>query len=71
MPDRIAVAQKRAIAEERLRIAVSAAAKAFGVTFNAPAVPRSKYPDLYAAQLVEGVAEFIEQVTQLERSTSP
>jgi hypothetical protein len=62
--DRIAVATKRAIAEGRLRKAVESLGKTAGVKFVPPAVPAKRFPDLYAAQLVEQVADFL---TRLEK----
>lgn len=62
MADGVAVAKKRAIAEHRLREAVGRLSEASGVAFAPPAVPANRYPALYAAQLVEGVAEFLERL---------
>lgn len=63
MPDPIAVAEKRAVAEQRLAAAVAAASRATGIPYVAPTTPANRYPGLYAAELVEGVAQFIEDST--------
>jgi hypothetical protein len=60
--DKVAVAEKRARAEDRLRQVVDRLSSATGVDFNPPAVPANRYPELYAAQLVEGVADFLERL---------
>lgn len=62
MADRVAVAGKRAAAESRLRMAVDRLSGSAGVAYVPPAVPANRYPDLYAAQLVEGVADFLERL---------
>lgn len=62
MADRIAVATKRAKAENRLRKAVEKLGKSSGVEFVPPQVPARRFPDLYAAQLVECVADFLERL---------
>lgn len=63
MADPIAVANKRVVAEQRLYRAATTASGAFGVPFNRSATPANRYPDLAAAELVESVAEFIENIT--------
>jgi hypothetical protein len=63
MADPIAVAEKRARAEQRLAAAVAAASRATDVPYTPPASPANRYPALYAAELVEQVATFIEGIT--------
>jgi hypothetical protein len=60
--DKVAVAEKRARAEQRLRQVVDRLARSVGVKFVPPAVPANRFPELYAAQLVEGVADFLERL---------
>jgi hypothetical protein len=60
--DKVAVAEKRARAEQRLRQVVDRLARSVGVEFAPPAVPANRFPELYAAQLVEGVADFLERL---------
>jgi hypothetical protein len=60
--DPVAVATKRAIAEQRMRQAADRLARSVGVEFVPPSVPANRFPDLYAAQLVEGVAVFLERL---------
>jgi hypothetical protein len=62
MAARIAVATKRAKSELRLRQAVNDASSRLGIRFDAPKVPQKRFPDLYAAELIDSVAAFIEQV---------
>lgn len=62
MADLVAVAGKRARAELRLRTAVDRLARSVGVEFVPPSVPANRFPELYAAQLVEGVAVFLERL---------
>ena len=63
MASKLAVLEKRAKAELRLAKAVEGASRAFGATYRRPSVPSNRFPDLYAAELVEGVADFLEQIT--------
>jgi hypothetical protein len=60
--DLVAVAVKRARAEQRLRTAVDRLARSVGVEFVPPSVPANRFPDLYTAQLVECVATFLERL---------
>jgi hypothetical protein len=60
--DKVAVAEKRARAEQRLRQVVDRLARSVGVEFVPPSVPANRFPELYAAQLVEGVADFLERL---------
>ncbi len=62
MADRVAVAEKRAKAEQRLQKAVERVSLATNVDYVPPALSKSRFPDLYAAQLVESVADFIEKL---------
>lgn len=66
MADPRAVAVRRQIADQRLHKAVEAAAARFGVAFKAPATLPHRHPNLYSAELVENVSEFIEQITGAE-----
>lgn len=63
MADPVAVATKRAKADLRLNRAVEAASQAFGIEFKRSKVPANRFPDLYAAELVENVAAFLETLT--------
>lgn len=67
MADPVAVARKRSIAEGRLRTAVTAASKKFGVAYEEPSIQSRREPALASAHLVENVADFIERITQKER----
>ena len=71
MADPRAVAIRRQNAGIRLRKATEAAAQKFGVAFKVPGTPPTRHPDLYAAELVENVAEFIEQITGTPQSAVP
>lgn len=64
MADPIAVATKRARAEDRLRAAVAVASEKFGVPFERSATPANRYPDLAAAEMLERVAAFIENLNE-------
>lgn len=57
------VAVRRQNAELRLKKAVDAAARKFGIPFKAPTTLPNRAADLYAAELVEGVAAFLEDIT--------
>lgn len=61
------VAVRRQIADQRLRKATEAAAACFGVPFKQPATFAHRHPDLHSAELIENVAEFLEQITTAAR----
>lgn len=54
---------RRQNAEVRLKKAVDAASKKFGVPFAKPTTLPNRDAALYAAELVEGVAGFLENIT--------
>lgn len=60
------VAVRRQIADKRLHAAVESAAQRFGVTFKQPVTMAHRHPDLYSAELIENVSEFIENITGAE-----
>lgn len=66
-----AVAVRRQNAELRLSVAVNAASARLGLAFNTPPTPAHKHPDLYAAELIESVADFIEKLTAATASAEP
>jgi hypothetical protein len=57
------IAIRRENAELRLRKAMLAFASEYGVKFREPSVLPTRYPDFYAAELIENVAEALEQAT--------
>jgi hypothetical protein len=60
--DPASVATKRAIADVRMRKAADRLAREVGVEFVPPSTPANRFPDLYTAELVERVADFLERL---------
>jgi hypothetical protein len=58
-----AVAVRRQNADLRLKKAVDVASKRFGVPFAKPTTLPNRDAALYAAELIEGVAGFLENIT--------
>lgn len=67
MADRNAVANKRALAELRLRRVAERLGASSGEAFEPPTTPAHRYPDLYAAELLERVSDFMERLEAQER----
>ncbi len=57
------VAVRRQVADKRLREVAAAASNVFGVTLKNGLTLASRHPDLAAAELVENVADFIQELT--------
>jgi hypothetical protein len=58
------------VADLRLQKAADAAAQAFGFKLRQPSVHRHQHPDLYAAEMTENVAEFVELITAGQRAVT-
>jgi hypothetical protein len=67
-----AVAVRRQIADKRLHAATEVAARKFGVPFKVPVTLAQRHPDLYSAELIENVSQFLETISaeQAERKTA-
>lgn len=62
------VAVRRQVADKRLREVAAVAAQTFGVTLKQGPTLANRYPDLASAELIENVADFIEQLTAAHRA---
>jgi hypothetical protein len=58
------VAVRRAQAELKLAQSASEVAHQLGITFRSATVPRNRYPDLYAAELLERIDDLLLQIKQ-------
>lgn len=63
MANPIAVATARAQAEERLALAAEKLSERYEIRLRTGTLPANRYPELAAADLVDRVAEFLEQLS--------
>lgn len=72
MADPRTVSIRRQNADARLKAATESAAKRFGVQFVQPRTPQHRAADLHAVELIENVADFLEQISsgKAERKAS-